>query len=149
METFFDSPAWKQAFPQIQSWFKKTTWDSPNGPVSCDQKQQYTDCCMFPTGTVANYSVMVNTPASHCQNITNHYCANSNAFDPPVGCWPDDTKFQVLGPQKLYTSDPGFVDMAIGNFALKPNSQIFADFPGFPEIPFAEIGPHFAVGHFA
>jgi hypothetical protein len=56
---------------------------------------------MFPTGTVANYSVMVNTPAGgrcahnqtkYCQwqNITNSYCGNTDAFAEPVGYWPDD-----------------------------------------------------------
>jgi len=156
--TFFESPVWKAAFPQIQSWWRKTSWDGPNGPVSCDQKQQFTDCCMFPTGTVANYSIMVNTPAGgtcahneekYCswKNISNNYCNYSHAFDAPVGCWPNDAQFQVLGSQKLYTSDPGFVDMAAMNFALKPDSRIFKDFPGFPPIPFADIGPQFSFGH--
>ena len=156
--TFFDSPTWKRSFPQIQSWWRRTSWVSPDGPVSCDPKKQFTDCCMFPTGTTVNYSVMVNTPAGgtcshnlekYCSwnNITNHYCGNTHAFDAPVGCWPDQAKFQTVGPQKLYTSDPGFVDMSAGNFALKSDSRIFTDFPGFPPIPFADIGPRFSVGH--
>ena len=102
---------------EIQTWFKKTVWEGPDGPVSCDQQGQFTDCCMFPTGTVANYSIMVNTPAGgtcahneakYCSwgNISDVYCMNTAAFD-GVGCWPDDAKFQVVGPQKLYTADPG------------------------------------------
>ena len=150
VSTFFDSPAWKEQFPSIQTWLKKTTWNGPDGPVSCDQKGQYSDCCMFPTGTSANYSVMVNTPwdarrqlvqCSHnesqcecsgasvsCRLLTRscctdcswqnlslaNWCANSEAFAEPVGCWPIAAGFQKLGPQKLYTSDPGFVDMAAG-----------------------------------
>jgi|EP01047_Picozoa_sp_COSAG01_P014229 hypothetical protein len=162
--SFFDSPVWKDSFPSIQSWLKRTTWAGPDGPVSCDQKGQFTDCCMFPTGSSANYSIMVNTPwdagrglvqcahneSRYCswQNISlAHWCDNSHAFDSPVGCWPIQAHFQRVGPQKLYTSDPGFVDMAAGNFALKPDAQIFSDFPGFPNIPFGQIGPHFAVGH--
>ena len=34
-----------------------------------------------------------------------------------------------------------------GNFALKPDSEIFKDFPGFPLIPFGEIGPQASRGH--
>ena len=140
ISTFFDNPAWKARFPQIQTWFRKTTWAGPDGPVSCDPKGQFVDCCMFPTGTVANYSVMVNTPASgrcahnltrYCSwyNLSAHFCgADHGAFGPPVGCWPDDAQFQRVGPQRLYTEDPGFVDMAAENFALKPDSRIFADF---------------------
>ena len=34
-----------------------------------------------------------------------------------------------------------------GNFALKPDSEIFKDFPGFPAVPFGEIGPQAGRGH--
>jgi hypothetical protein len=105
---------------------------------------------MLPTGTVANYSVMVNTPAGgrcahketkYCQwqNITNSYCGNNDALAEPVGCWPDDVQFQLFGPQKLYVEGPGFVDFAAGNCELKPDAQqVFKD---FPVTPFADIGP--------
>ena len=36
--------------------------------------------------------------------------------------------------------DPGFVDVAKGNFALKPNSIVFKKIPGFQPIPFDKIG---------
>jgi hypothetical protein len=154
---YFDSAAWKAEFPDIQTWFKKTTWAGPDGPVSCDQKGQFSDCCMFPTGTFVNYSVMVNTPwdayghrvsCSHneskycgwqairlgnetsCRHGGACWCSNSGAFAPPVGCWPIAAGFQRVGPQKLYTVDPGFEDMAAGNFAIRPDSEIFKDFPG-------------------
>ena len=152
--TFFDSPAWKAAFPYIQSWFRRTTWQTPTGEVDCDPKSQGTDCCLFPTGTVANYTIMVNVPghSSECQhhsghwqcnwhNLSAHFCGNTKAFDPPVGCWPDAAGFQRVGPQKLYTADPGFVDFDGGNYGLRPDSRIFRDFPGFPPVPFDKIGP--------
>ncbi|MEN9840974.1 MAG: hypothetical protein RL376_774 [Verrucomicrobiota bacterium] len=37
-------------------------------------------------------------------------------------------------------SDPGFVDAAAGNFALKPNAEAFKKIPGFKPIPFDQIG---------
>ena len=134
----------------------------------CDETGQFSDCCMFPTGTTANYSVMVNTPwdagrkhvqcshneSKYCQwqNISlAGWCDNSHAFDPPVGCWPiaPSTSFQQVGPQKLYTHDPGFEDLRNGDFTIKETSQIFADFPGFPNIPFQNIGPQKTLGHLA
>ena len=36
--------------------------------------------------------------------------------------------------------DPGFVDMSKGNYALKPDSEVFKRISGFEPIPFAKIG---------
>jgi hypothetical protein len=36
--------------------------------------------------------------------------------------------------------DPGFVDAAAGNFALRPDAEVYQRLPGFVPIPFAEIG---------
>ena len=139
------------------------------------------DCCMFPTGSISNYSVMVNVPggatgwggrcnvggvcphdeycpgADNCgwSNISAEFCGDTtpghggptHAFDDPIGCWPDAQEFQVVGAQKLYSTDPGFVDLKSGNFALKPDAQLFKDFPGFPDIPFANIGPQTGIGN--
>jgi hypothetical protein len=38
--------------------------------------------------------------------------------------------------------DPGFVDAAQGNYALRADSRVFRDLPGFQPIPFERIGPH-------
>jgi len=137
VSTWFESPAWRARFPEIHTWFKRNEW---NG-VSCDPKNQGTDCCMFPTGTVANYSIMLG--GKNWNNISHSYCYTQpgHAFDAPVGCWPDQAGFQTVGPQKLYTTDPGFVDLAGGDYALRPDSVIFRDFPGFPQFPFDRVGP--------
>ena len=37
-------------------------------------------------------------------------------------------------------SDPGFVDLAAGNFALKKDSEVFTKIPGFENIPFHKMG---------
>ena len=37
-------------------------------------------------------------------------------------------------------TDPGFVDLAKGNFALKPDAAVFQKIPGFEKIPFEKIG---------
>ncbi|MEI6322133.1 MAG: right-handed parallel beta-helix repeat-containing protein [bacterium] len=37
-------------------------------------------------------------------------------------------------------SDPGFVDLAAGNFALKKDSEVFTKIPGFQPIPFDKMG---------
>ncbi len=38
------------------------------------------------------------------------------------------------------SGDPGFVDAAAGNYALKPDSEVFQKIPGFEPIPFEKIG---------
>lgn len=38
------------------------------------------------------------------------------------------------------SADPGFVDVAKGNLALKPDSEVFRKIPGFKPIPFEKIG---------
>jgi hypothetical protein len=37
-------------------------------------------------------------------------------------------------------TDPGFVNMAKGNFALRPDAEVFRRIPGFEPIPFEKIG---------
>lgn len=38
------------------------------------------------------------------------------------------------------TEDPGFVDAAAGNYALKPDAAVYREIPGFESIPFQKIG---------
>jgi hypothetical protein len=37
--------------------------------------------------------------------------------------------------------DPGFVDARLMNFTLRDDSNVYRKLPGFPKIPFGEIGP--------
>lgn len=37
-------------------------------------------------------------------------------------------------------ADPGFTDLAGGDLSLRPDAEVYDVIPGFPEIPFAEIG---------
>jgi hypothetical protein len=36
--------------------------------------------------------------------------------------------------------DPGFIDVSKGNYALKPDAEVFKQVPGFQHIPFDKIG---------
>ena len=42
--------------------------------------------------------------------------------------------------------DPGCVDFAAGNFALRPGSRAFTEVPGFVAPPFAKMGLQSAPG---
>ena len=44
------------------------------------------------------------------------------------------------GGNFITAADPGFVDAANGNLALKPDSEVFRKIPGFKPIPFEKIG---------
>ena len=49
--------------------------------------------------------------------------------------------WQVPADQNVITDkDPGFVNAAAGNFALRPDSLVFKQLPNFKPIPFAQIG---------
>ncbi|MEN6546490.1 MAG: right-handed parallel beta-helix repeat-containing protein [Armatimonadia bacterium] len=49
--------------------------------------------------------------------------------------------WQVSPEENLITDkDPGFVDAAKGNFALRPDSEVFKKLPGFEPIPFEKMG---------
>ena len=41
----------------------------------------------------------------------------------------------------LASEDPGFVDFRAGNLTLRADAPVFRHIPGFPAIPFREIGP--------
>jgi hypothetical protein len=44
------------------------------------------------------------------------------------------------------TSNPGFVDYANGDLNFQPGADVFTQIPGFPDIPFDQIGPIGTVG---
>ncbi|THF76279.1 hypothetical protein E6C55_19475 [Cohnella fermenti] len=44
------------------------------------------------------------------------------------------------------TTDPGFVDLANGDLSLAPSAAVFTAIPGFPDIPFGEMGTEGKVG---
>jgi hypothetical protein len=75
--------------------------------------------------------------------------ANNVTVDCPVPfswSWVRDGKLVrtnetiASGPNLSYATDPGFVDMAHGDYRLRPDSRIFRDLPGFQPIPFDQIG---------
>ncbi len=50
------------------------------------------------------------------------------------------------GGNRVAAADPGFVDGAHGNFALRDDAPVFARIPGLPRIPCTETGPREAAG---
>lgn len=54
----------------------------------------------------------------------------------------DTLKWGPWGKNLVTKADPGFVDMAGGNLALKPDATVFTALPGFEPIPFDKIGPY-------
>ena len=54
--------------------------------------------------------------------------------------YPNAEKAMDIRDNLVTKEDPGFVDAAAMNFALKPDSRVFKAVPGFQAILFAEIG---------
>lgn len=57
-------------------------------------------------------------------------------------------KFNLVqyGGNWVTNTDPGFVDLAGGDLSLAPDAAVFANIPGFPNIPFGEMGTSGKVG---
>jgi hypothetical protein len=53
-----------------------------------------------------------------------------------------DTNLFFAADNLVTQTNPGFVDMAKGNFALKPDAAVFKKISGFENIPFEKIGLH-------
>lgn len=71
-----------------------------------------------------------------------------NVFDRNVIVKPEETVRLVgkhaqteFGENLVTSKDPGFVDMAAGDYRLKPDAAVFRELPGFAPIPFERVGP--------
>ena len=53
-----------------------------------------------------------------------------------------DTNLFFAADNFVTATNPGFVDAAEGNYALKPDAVVFKRIPGFQNIPFEKIGLH-------
>ena len=51
-----------------------------------------------------------------------------------------DTNLFFAADNFVTATNPGFVDAANGNYALKPDAAVFKKIPGFEKIPFQKIG---------
>ena len=51
-----------------------------------------------------------------------------------------DPKISRMDGNFVTHADPGFVDAAHGNYALKRDSAVFTEMPGFSPIPINKIG---------
>jgi hypothetical protein len=61
-----------------------------------------------------------------------------------ANCCPDfvcSAHFNENGTSTEYGGDPGFADLGAGDLTLRADSPIFRDLPGFPHVPFKDIGP--------
>ncbi|SDD68754.1 Right handed beta helix region [Paenibacillus sp. UNCCL117] len=90
----------------------------------------------------------------------NRYYPDTNTFQNNVVYNPTKTRSTgtnaqgVLDPRNLMqyannwvtNRDPGFVNLAGGDLNLKPDAEVFQQIPGFPNIPFSEMGTTGKVG---
>ena len=60
-----------------------------------------------------------------------------------VRCGQTSSGNWAVDPSEVWITDedPGFVDLANGNFQLRPDAEVFKRLPGFQPIPFDKIGP--------
>ena len=60
-----------------------------------------------------------------------------------VRCGQTSSGNWAINPNEIWVTDedPGFEDLANGNFQLRPDAEVFKRLPGFQPIPFDKIGP--------
>ncbi len=98
-----------------------------------DEPRQFPDTCVFERNLVYNPDVP----------LMLHY--GRNRLPMREGALDETGTLQVRANWVAET-DPGFMDAGAGNFALRPDAAVFERIPGFPAIPFGEIGPRGPVG---
>ncbi|MBP1975180.1 Ig-like domain-containing protein [Cohnella thailandensis] len=90
----------------------------------------------------------------------NRYYPDTNTFQGNVIYNPTVTRSSTTNANGAYdkfnlvqyannwvtATDPGFVDLVNGDLSLAPNAPVFTAIPGFPNIPFGEMGTEGKVG---
>jgi hypothetical protein len=89
----------------------------------------------LPAGNEANGNVFYNPNLSLQSGATTGIATN---FNTPEAMTKTDNF--------VATNDPGFVDFANGDLNFQPGAAVFSQIPGFPDIPFDQIGPIGTVG---
>ncbi|MDX6765214.1 MAG: discoidin domain-containing protein [Candidatus Methylacidiphilales bacterium] len=68
--------------------------------------------------------------------VWNRVTANATAYTSSSS----NATVLASGPNKEYTTDPGFVDFAADDFRFRPDSRAFTDLPGFQAVPLEMAG---------
>lgn len=127
------SEAWKRYFEEHDLASLPHARKYPELLRFFDEPRQFPDTCVFERNLVYNPEV----------SLMLHF--GRNRLPMREGALDEAGTLQVRD-NWVAESDPGFVDAEAGNFALRPEAPVFERIPGFPAIPFGEIGPRVPVG---
>ncbi|MBB6734649.1 Ig-like domain-containing protein [Cohnella zeiphila] len=121
-------PQWKALFEQNDN-FAGTPYleQYPELANFFDENRYYPD-----TNTFTN-NVVYNKAVQRSKDVDAQGARDVNQLLHAEGNWVAD-------------QDPGFEDLAAGDFRLKDDAAVFARIPGFEAIPFEQIGTHGKIG---
>ena len=132
----FQQAPWITHWPWYKDWCHYTSYEGQ----PCDPDNKGYDCFMQPTGNVINQTAVVMPIGAHGREPVRW----SPCLGTAANCCPDfvcSSGFNSNGSLASYNGDPGFVDFKNGDLTLHHGAQIFQDLPGFPHVPFKDIGP--------
>ena len=131
----FESPPWSTHWPWSRGWCNYTSFNGQE----CDPDGKGYDCFMMPTmNTITSTAIVMQGHDGQFPVLW------APCVDAAVQCCPAfvcSKDFNTNGTSARYLADPGFVDFSTGDLTLKADSVIFRDLPGFPHVPFSDIGP--------
>eukprot|EP00929_Paragymnodinium_shiwhaense_P091047 TRINITY_DN5109_c0_g2_i1.p1 TRINITY_DN5109_c0_g2~~TRINITY_DN5109_c0_g2_i1.p1 ORF type:complete len:372 (+),score=30.92 TRINITY_DN5109_c0_g2_i1:577-1692(+) len=135
-EANFQQAPWITHWPWYKNWCKYKSYRGQN----CDPDSKGYDCFMQPTGNTITATAVVMPAGRHGEEPLRW----APCLGTSVNCCPDfvcSAGFNSNGTSAQYSSDPGFADFKRGDLTLRGDSKIFRDIPGFPHVPFKDIGP--------
>ena len=136
LNAHFQQAPWITHWPWYKGWCNYTHFQGQ----ACDPDNKGYDCFMQPTGNVINSTAVVMPIGTRGREPVRW----SPCLGTPANCCPDfvcTKDFNSNGSAAMYAGDPGFVDIEHGDLTLRNDSRIFRDLPGFPHVPFTDIGP--------
>jgi hypothetical protein len=126
--------AWERNFPEAE--MARFSLHLSRYP---ELKDFYREPRQFPTTSLWAQNLVVNTPSHPLYSEKNHVMQDGAI---------DECKTLQITNNAVISSDPGFVDMASGDFQLHSNSVAFQLIPGFAAPDFAAMTTHVLTGPF-
>ncbi|MGN0847394.1 MAG: right-handed parallel beta-helix repeat-containing protein [Kiritimatiellia bacterium] len=116
-----------------------------------EQNRLLKEVCVTSAVWVARYPAIASIFAPEVDTNRWNLAVNNAFIDCPLvlpGRAPGETqpglvrgRWATNATDVVFAGDPGFVDAAAKNFALRPDAEVYRRIPAFKPIPFEKIGP--------
>ena len=141
-----DNVAENNIFIDCQRAFVATPWNDEHWKlyINADlwQKRLLKEVDITKPPYTTRYPKLIGFMNPRPGDVRNNYARNNVYVNCDEITRPNRPNWEIDMETSLVTdADPGFVDATGGDYALKPNSEVFRCLPNFKPIPFDSIGP--------